>query len=284
MSHKNKPSLTLQVKSAFDSMLKMGTKSHRLPRDERCKIINSWVTYRTYVQQSVLFTKWCKNHYKCKTLDDCKNYANEYLESLSDKSPSTQHTAVSSLKKLYQSYGKDSFITFKAPQRHRRDIIRSRGMEQRSYEEIERANADKVALLKCLGLRRCETPYITDKNFFKKDDVWYIKVFKNTKGGKPREALVLGDAETIYNTFKSHPDTPLLKNLDSKLDVHSYRGDYATSLYFSLLEDKKIPSEHQYKCRGDRYGIILDRRAMLTVSRCLGHERITVIASNYLKI
>jgi hypothetical protein len=40
--------------------------------------------------------------------------------------------------------------------------------------------------------------------------------------------------------------------------------------------------EEKYICRKDKAGIVYDRRAMKIVSKQLGHNRISVIASDYL--
>lgn len=37
-------------------------------------------------------------------------------------------------------------------------------------------------------------------------------------------------------------------------------------------------------CRGDRKGTWLDKNAMLMASKALGHNRISIIASNYLRL
>ena len=39
-----------------------------------------------------------------------------------------------------------------------------------------------------------------------------------------------------------------------------------------------------YYCRGDRKGTWLDKKAMLVASKALGHNRISIIASNYLRL
>ncbi len=79
-------------------------------------------------------------------------------------------------------------------------------------------------------------------------------------------------------------------------DIHSYRGDYATYIYKKYarkIEDipydrtnkgtgKKFQGD-VYHCRKDESGKKLDRKAMLKCTKALGHNRINVVADNYIR-
>ena len=55
------------------------------------------------------------------------------------------------------------------------------------------------------------------------------------------------------------------------------------ALYSIIARDvKSIPPKERYCMRGDRKGEVLDKVAMYVASRNLGHNRIDVIARNYL--
>lgn len=45
---------------------------------------------------------------------------------------------------------------------------------------------------------------------------------------------------------------------------------------------ESLERAEKYICRKDKAGIVYDRRAMKIVSKQLGHNRISVIASDYL--
>ena len=104
------------------------------------------------------------------------------------------------------------------------------------------------------------------------------------KGGKFREVpiyrnhkyqllRIMQDAGT-GNVFPAVPEA---------MDVHSYRAEFATDMYKRMARPLGlIPDRERYYCRGDRKGVVLDKRAMLEVSRALGHNRISVIAAHYL--
>ena len=84
--------------------------------------------------------------------------------------------------------------------------------------------------------------------------------------------------------------------VNSNADIHSYRSDYATAIYKEYarrIED--IPYDrvnkgtgHRfqgdvYTCRKDEAGKKLDKAAMLICSKALGHNRISVVADNYIR-
>ena len=79
-------------------------------------------------------------------------------------------------------------------------------------------------------------------------------------------------------------------------DVHAYRAEYATAIYKAhAREIKDIPYDQVnrgtgrryqsevYVCRKDEAGKKLDKAAMLVCSKALGHNRISVVADNYIR-
>lgn len=126
----------------------------------------------------------------------------------------------------------------------------------------------------------------------------YFVLFARDKGGRSRYAPVIGEnKQQIVDRFRDTPrNGKVWQYVSSNADIHSYRSDYATALYRSMARDiKDIPYDRinagtgkryqgdVYTCRGDEAGKKLDRRAMLLASKALGHNRIDVIANNYLR-
>jgi hypothetical protein len=85
-------------------------------------------------------------------------------------------------------------------------------------------------------------------------------------------------------------------HVPSGMDVHAYRADYAGALYKAharRIEDipkdrinkgtGRLYSSEVYNCRKDERGKKLDKRAMLLVSKALGHNRLNVAADFYLR-
>lgn len=83
----------------------------------------------------------------------------------------------------------------------------------------------------------------------------------------------------VVNKIQNTPKDKNVFNVVSKdADIHSYRAHYASELYKQLENPERL----DYHCRNDLKGVHYNKAAMLEVSRNLGHNRISVIASNYL--
>lgn len=118
------------------------------------------------------------------------------------------------------------------------------------------------------------------------------------KGGRPRIAPIIGaHTKQIVDRLKAtDKDAKVWKYVNTNADIHAYRADYATQLYKEYARDiKDIPynrtnegskaryQREVYSCRGDERGKKLDKRAMLLVSKALGHNRLDVMAKHYLR-
>ena len=121
---------------------------------------------------------------------------------------------------------------------------------------------------------------------------------RKDKGGRSRFAPIIGpDKQTITDRMKrTSPYEKVWGYVHSGADVHAYRADYATTLYRKYARPvEKIPYDRVnrgsgrrfqsgvYVCRRDECGKRLDRVAMLKCSKALGHNRISVVADNYLR-
>lgn len=119
---------------------------------------------------------------------------------------------------------------------------------------------------------------------------------RTDKGGRDRYAPIVGpDKERIIERMKeTAPDDKVWKHVPGNADIHSYRGDYATRIYKSYARPiKEIPHEitekgrkvqtEVYTCRKDEKGKKLDKVAMEKASKALGHNRLEIVANNYLR-
>ena len=69
-----------------------------------------------------------------------------------------------------------------------------------------------------------------------------------------------------------------LPHIPKYAPVHEWRAVYAREFYMRLARPvEEIPRQEQYICRGERAGIIYDKRAMQAVSKMLGHARLDVV-------
>jgi len=87
-------------------------------------------------------------------------------------------------------------------------------------------------------------------------------------------------AKHILNT---QPGQKVWPKVPTNADIHSYRADYCAVIYERYARAvEEIPKRERYYCRKDLKGVVYDKWAMVVVSRVLGHNRIGVVAGNYL--
>lgn len=126
----------------------------------------------------------------------------------------------------------------------------------------------------------------------------YFIHHRKDKGGRYRFAPIIGkNKEQIIERMKNTgKDSKVWEYVNSNADIHGYRGDYATYIYKKYarkIEDipydkvnkgtgRRYQSE-VYTCRKDEAGRKLDRAAMLICSKALGHNRVEVVANNYIR-
>ncbi len=137
---------------------------------------------------------------------------------------------------------------------------------------------------------------LLDTRVFTHDEHFFIQIF-NGKGGRVRISPITGPhIDRIVERIRQTPeDRKVWEFIPDAMDVHSYRAEYATALYKSYARDvKDIPAgpctiagktyrSAIYSCRQDEAGKKLDRSAMFVVSKALGHNRICIVADNYLR-
>lgn len=250
--------------------------------------IYSSKTYKTYHNESKRFAVWCrKTHPEVKHLKQCKQYVNEYLEhqiSL-NKSPWTLTTQKCALAKLF---GVDYASFIASPPRERSKIKRSRNKVARDKNISAETEKFLSTITSATGLRRNELCKITGESLrFDSSGHPYLHIVKGCKGGKSRDAIIMGatqeETDYVVSLFKAAGKMKLLPKISSAYDNHRYRAEYAKRLYQHYARNiENIPISERYIMRKDRAGEILDKRAMRIVSKAMGHNRIDVIALNYL--
>lgn len=129
------------------------------------------------------------------------------------------------------------------------------------------------------------------------DSEYYVFV-RNGKGGRERLSPIVGkNVEQIVKRIKSTPEgEKVWQHVHKCADIHSYRAQYATDIYRAHARPiEQIPYDkvnkgtgkryqsEVYSCRKDEAGKKLDKAAMLVCSKALGHNRISVVADNYIR-
>lgn len=286
MGHKNKPnrgSLVKQVQDSLDEKLQIGRKKKP---DKIAGIsqnyIYSWETYHSYLKHCCYFVKWCKENHGCKTIEQCKMYASEWMKTREHLSVYTQKMEASALVKLYGCTLEELNIHTAA--RQRKDITRSRNAVKRDRHFSESNHAELVAFCRATGLRRAELKALRGTALYQDRSGYYLHITSGSKGGRERYAPIIGDKDLVIRLCKQAGDGKVFEKVPSGADIHSYRRDYATAIYQQYARPlEQLTAKEKYYCRGDRKGEVFDRAAMRIASNALGHGRIEVIAGHYLK-
>lgn len=155
-------------------------------------------------------------------------------------------------------------------------------LEGRPAEELTPADTKRLEMLQ-------------DTRLFEGD---YFTHVRNGKGGRERMSPIIGpNTEQIVERIKSTPaEEKVWQHIHQSADIHGYRAEYATIIYKAkarAIEEipydrvnrgtgRKYQSE-VYTCRKDEAGRKLDKAAMLVCSKALGHNRIEVVANNYIR-
>lgn len=245
-------------------------------------------TFLTYKRQFRYFVEWLeKSHPEAKSIDDARQYVDEYLRYLIDleRSAYSISTTKAALAKVFMTEA-TQFI--KTPPRTRENIKRSRGEVKRDENISDEKEAHFARFTAATGLRRSEITKITADDLFFKDGKAYFHVTRGTKGGKDRIAEIVGlseaDTKDLVRWIQSkRGQGKLFSKLNTNYDNHHYRALYASRVYQKYARDiDKLQRKEKYIMRKDRAGTVLDRVAMRISSKNLGHNRIDVIAQSYL--
>ena len=126
----------------------------------------------------------------------------------------------------------------------------------------------------------------------------YFTHVRNGKGGRERLSPIIGpNAAQIVQRIQETPgEEKVWQHVHQSADIHGYRAEYATAIYKAhAREIQDIPYDRVnrgtgrkyqsevYTCRKDEAGRKLDKAAMLVCSKALGHNRISVVADNYIR-
>lgn len=243
-------------------------------------------TMRTYIQQGLLYARWLSTEHPRCSVEEARACIDAYLHALvlKGRSAYTISTAKAALSKIFDVPYADLMRT---PSRERAQIIRSRAKV--AYDAHISAQQEEYwgGIVSAVGFRRSELlrsrgSDLGSKTMPNGTVTYYVRI--TGKGGKTREAVIYGPhSEEIVLAYRHAGTERVWRGVPQALDVHHYRAEYAKALYKRFARPlKDIPLRERYVCRKDKRGIVYDRKAMLLVSRMLGHNRIDVIAEHYL--
>ena len=200
--------------------------------------------------------------------------------------------------KHFSKSNNDELIKFcKGTGLRRSELLDMRGKDLISRAEIE----DEISRLE---KQQNEThdpnrerwlDMLRDTRMFKSE---YFTHVRCGKGGRVRMSPIIGaNTEQIIERMRNTaPEEKVWQHVSENADIHGYRAEYATAMYKAharAIED--IPYDRVnkgtgrkfqgdvYVCRKDEAGRKLDKAAMMICSKALGHNRISVVADNYIR-
>jgi len=250
-------------------------------------MIHSKRTFQTYRQQGKTFAKYARETlgiHKLKDLNkmDVGKWL-EYRQECGD-SPYTLKTRAAAMAKVLRCNSTD--FGFKFPIRKSENIKRSRNPVKMDERLNEEKCADIITVAKGTGMRRVELQRLRPELLEIRNGKAYVSAI-NGKNGLIRKVPVLEkyqdaviDVFQRCETKKVFPD-----KIPTYIDVHGYRGGYAKEFYDQVLDKKVAKGEDvtlDYHTRGE-VKISLSKSVLSEVSLALGHKRISVSVTHYLK-
>lgn len=119
------------------------------------------------------FVHWCKEKYRCKALEQCRSYVDEWLVSRKALSASTQKLEASSLAKIF---GCSTAEFIKTDERLRVNIKRNRGTKIREVDNCIRSQCTRagIEVKSAHDIRRTVASEMDRKNIPIEDIRWYL--------------------------------------------------------------------------------------------------------------
>ena len=201
------------------------------------------LTRKQYTRNMKYFVQYCRSQHNCRSLDECQQYINDYINYLIDKglSPSSIHTYAAAISATFK-------IPLKLISKPRRVIGEfTRGREEIQYpyssQDIENPAFKRLCSFasKC-GIRRQEYAEL------KKED-WVIDpatgkrcvLVRKGKHGKMQYQLIRDEDVPFFDEFfAAVPKGEYLfskHEINNRINLHKFRSDNA-KLWYQELEDK----------------------------------------------
>lgn len=194
------------------------------------------------------------------------------------------------------------------PKRETKNITRSRNKVNQDRHFSEDRNRDLVDLAKATGGRREDIEAMQTKDFFERNNQMFV-IIENSKGGRDRISPVLPKyqerVKEIIRERQSAGQEKIIDKVHGAADIHSYRREYAQELLKEVQDNRKFkkevlkeyPKRHEtYTVKGiikevksqilrlrDGEGTTFNRDDLYCVSQALGHNRLEIVTSHYIR-
>jgi len=288
-------SIVRQVLDRFDSLMATGESRHaaklaaRAAGDRTWSVsdgrIHAFRTRKGYQAIVLRLVNWCATMQglRFRSLDELDARAEELVARyLTDglaagKSAWTLKTERSALRLFFGR--RDLAAGVPLPPRRRTDITRSRGPVARDGAFYPAHWRTLLTFLDATGLRRSEVARVHVRDVYEDAD-GCLHVAVKGKGGKWRTVPVLSDhADAVRALVAGRPrDERLFSRIPSHLDIHAARRGFAQATYREASHGRPLPP-----ARGRLARESIDPAAARQVSQALGHNRMDVTTTHYLR-
>jgi integrase len=246
--------------------------------------IHSYQTRQVYQAHTLRFIRWARQTSGIRRLEDLDACAEElaclYLqqEIASHKSPYTLQLERSALRLFFAR--RNLAIQVSLPRRTRAGITRSRGASALDHSHVSARWHPLISFARACGLRRSELASLRVADVFTTRKGQVLVLVRNGKGGRERLAPALPghEADILALVTGRSPDERVFARIPRPLDIHALRRAYAQALYLCYATIPHLPPADR-RLRPTDY----DRAAVQRVSWALGHNRLNVALTSYLR-
>ena len=288
-----RPGLKYAALQQLDSLMAPGVKRSEAKAAARARgestfaftdgVIHAYETRTNYQKIVMRFAQWCREEYAIRSMECLQERADE-LASLyltqriaAGYSAWTLQTERSALRMFFENRLLASEVEL--PKRRRENITRSRLPAVRDKHFQPKNWEHLVKFVQACGLRREELRDLRVGDICFTHDGQLVVCVRNGKGGKARDVPVFPGREqdVLAVTAGRADDEHVFSCLPSAMDIHDYRRRFAQELY-EYHAQRPLPPAHGRLSTED-----IDRAACEQVTRALGHNRLDVIYTNYIR-
>lgn len=288
-------SLVRQVLDRFDGLMATGESRHAAKLAARTAGERTWSlsdgrihafrTRKGYQTIVLRLVNWCATTQglRFRLLDELDAQAEELVARyLADglaagKSAWTLKTERSAFRLFFGR--RDLAARLMLPPRRRTDIKRSRHPAMRNTQLDPAHWHGLLTFLDAAGLRRSEVAHLHVRDVYD-DAQGCLRIAVKGKGGKWRVVPVLEErADDVRALVAGRvPEERLFARIPSHLDVHAARRRFAQATYRQASGNGPLPS-----VEGRLAKVAIDPVAAQKVSQALGHNRLDVTTTHYLR-
>lgn len=190
-------------------------------------------SWKIYMNAAVKYGEWCKQNYKCRHFEDCREHIQDYADWLSrqGKSASTIHSYLAGVCRVYEV----SLTEIQKPKRVVSANTRSRGIKalDKRRDASREASPRLYDFASVVGCRRTEYARLRGSDLVRDESGYLCVRIRRGKGGKYQEQRVLTGDELLVRSYFNGSEEPVFSRteLANKIDLHHLRAVLAQRAY-----------------------------------------------------